>query len=57
MSAPRLKAAFVRVPYDVAKVPIASYHQARASMQGKPKQVLTYETTPEPSTRGVVDIT
>ena len=31
--------------------------QARASMQGKPKQVRAYETTPEPSTRGVVDIT
>jgi hypothetical protein len=29
----------------------------RASMQGKPKQVRAYETTPEPSTRGVVNIT
>ena len=35
----------------------SGHHQARASMQGKPKQVRAYETTPEPSTRGVVDIT
>jgi hypothetical protein len=35
----------------------SGHHQVRASMQGKPKQVRAYETTPEPSTRGVVDIT
>jgi hypothetical protein len=46
------------------------HHQVRASMQGKPKRVgrrsnwnnigkhgHAYEPTPEPSTRGVVDIT
>jgi hypothetical protein len=41
----------------VRLVPIAGHHQVRASVQCKPKQVQTYETTPEPSTRGVVDIT
>jgi len=35
----------------------SGHHQVRASMQGKPKQVRAYETTSEPSTRGVVDIT
>ena len=48
----------------------SGHHQVRASMQGKPKQVgrrsnwnkigkhgHAYEPTPEPSTRGVVDIT
>ncbi len=46
------------------------HHQVRASMQGKPKRVgrrsnwnkigkhgHAYEPTPEPSTRGLVDIT
>jgi hypothetical protein len=48
----------------------SGHHQVRASMQGKPKRVggrsnwnkigkhgHAYETTPEPSTRGVVEIT
>ena len=45
---------------DIAPCPKSAnsgHHQACASMQGKPKQVRAYETTPEPSTRGVVDIT
>jgi hypothetical protein len=45
---------------DIAPCPKSAnsgHHQARTSMQGKPKQVRAYETTPEPSARGVVDIT
>ena len=55
---------------EVRFVPIADITRLRASMQGKPKRVgrrsncnkigkhgHAYEPTPEPSTRGVVDIT
>ena len=51
-------------------MPNSAHHRARASMQGKPNRVgrrsnwnkigkhgHAYEATPEPSTRGVVDIT
>jgi hypothetical protein len=61
-----------RLRADIAPCPAANsgHHQVRASMQGKPKRVgrrsnwnkigkhgHAYEPTPEPSTRGVVDIT
>ena len=55
---------------QVRPVPNSRHHQASASTQGKHKRVgarsnwnkigkhgRAYETTPEPSTRGVIDIT